>query len=80
MPPVEVRQYDPYLIAEVTFSKEEAPDMKAALSGGFRNIAAYIFDSKVRSLVNFANTLSMTPAAKCHLRHAPLHIFGRRCP
>ena len=47
MPPVEVRQYDPYLIAEVTFKKGEAQDMKAALSGGFRAIAGYIFDSKV---------------------------------
>jgi hypothetical protein len=46
VPPVEVRQYDPYLIAEVTFKKSEAQDMKAALSGGFRAIAGYIFDSK----------------------------------
>jgi SOUL heme-binding protein len=46
---VEVRQYDPYLIAEVTFKKSEAQDMKAALSGGFRAIAGYIFDSKVGS-------------------------------
>jgi SOUL heme-binding protein len=47
VPPVEVRQYDPYLIAEVTFKKSEAQDMKAALSGGFRAIAGYIFDSRV---------------------------------
>jgi SOUL heme-binding protein len=47
---VEVRQYDPYLIAEVTFKKSEAGDMKAALSGGFRAIAGYIFDSKVRDV------------------------------
>lgn len=49
VPPVEVRQYDPYLIAEVTFKKGEAQDMKAALSGGFRAIAGYIFDSNVGS-------------------------------
>ncbi len=48
VPPVEVRQYDPFLVAEVTFSKEEAPEMKAALSGGFRAIAGFIFDSKAR--------------------------------
>lgn len=48
VPPVEVRQYDPFLVAEVTFNKEEAPEMKAALSGGFRAIAGFIFDSKAR--------------------------------
>jgi hypothetical protein len=46
VPPVEVRQYDPFLVAEVTFSKAEAPEMKTALSNGFRAIAGYIFDSK----------------------------------
>lgn len=50
VPPVEVRQYDPFLVAEVTFGKDEAQDMKSALSGGFRAIAGYIFDSKVRPL------------------------------
>jgi SOUL heme-binding protein len=65
VPPVEVRQYDPYLIAEVTFKKGEAQDMKAALSGGFRAIAGYIFDSKVCSRKHH-----LSRAAGLHLLHA----------
>lgn len=45
VPPVEVREYAPYLVAEVTFDTS-TPDMRKALSEGFRNIARYIFDSK----------------------------------
>ena len=62
---MEVRQYDPYLIAEVTFKKGEAQDMKAALSGGFRAIAGYIFDSKVGSRQHHR----LCPAG-VHLLHA----------
>jgi hypothetical protein len=36
---VEVRRYTPHLVAEVTFPAD-TPDMRMALSGGFRQIAA----------------------------------------
>ena len=35
---VEVRKYPPHLVAEVEFPPD-TPDMKTALSGGFRSIA-----------------------------------------
>ena len=37
----ELRRYAPFLIAEVTVAN--APDMKAALGSGFRQIAGFIF-------------------------------------
>ena len=36
---VEVRRYTPHFVAEVTFPAD-TPDMRTALSGGFRQIAA----------------------------------------
>ena len=38
---VEVRRYTPHLVAEVTFPAD-TPDMRTALSGGFRQIAACV--------------------------------------
>eukprot|EP00472_Partenskyella_glossopodia_P004810 CAMPEP_0197528132 /NCGR_PEP_ID=MMETSP1318-20131121/23975_1 /TAXON_ID=552666 /ORGANISM="Partenskyella glossopodia, Strain RCC365" /LENGTH=242 /DNA_ID=CAMNT_0043083095 /DNA_START=49 /DNA_END=777 /DNA_ORIENTATION=+ len=37
---VELRHYKPYLVAEV---KSKSPDMKKALSSGFRQVAGYVF-------------------------------------
>lgn len=39
-PYLEVRKYDPYLVAKVTL---EEPDMKKALSTGFKKVAGFIF-------------------------------------
>ena len=38
---------------QVTFDKSETPEMKAALSNGFRSIAQYFFDSEVRHVTSW---------------------------
>ncbi len=38
---MELRRYAPHLVAEVTFPAD-TPDMRTALSGGFRQIAACV--------------------------------------
>lgn len=45
VPPLEIREYGPMIIAEVTFDDKNAA-MRDAMGGGFRAIAKYIFDSK----------------------------------
>lgn len=45
VPPLEIREYAPMLVAEVTF-QEDNMAMRDAMSGGFRAIAKFIFDSK----------------------------------
>lgn len=45
VPPLEIREYAPMLIAEVTFDKGN-PGMREAMSGGFKAIAKFIFDSE----------------------------------
>ena len=45
---VELRRYAPHLVAEVTFPAD-TPDMRTALSGGFRQIAACVSGSAVQT-------------------------------
>ena len=71
---VELRRYDPYTVAEVTFKKPET--MKAATSQGFRKVAGYIFGKNKRRGRGAATSQKMAMTApvrmelKGNLAHA----------
>ncbi|KAK9846423.1 hypothetical protein WJX81_003525 [Elliptochloris bilobata] len=57
-PAVEIRKYDPQLVAEVSLDEEE---MRAALSSGFRQVAGFIFGKNKPAAGNGASeTVAMT--------------------
>lgn len=57
VPKAEIREYQPYLVAEVSMADT---DMRGALSGGFRQIAGFIFGKNIAKESDGSEKVAMT--------------------
>jgi hypothetical protein len=63
---VELRHYDEYMVAEVSFKRP--PSMKNATSAGFRKVAGYIFGKNVARGSSDSLKMAMTAPVRMALK------------